>query len=104
MDETKRVFYLPLRDTDGRDLRGEIEELLAEVYIRFAGWTFQGYVKGAYRMADGTQALDDSAAYIVVLDESEVEDLANLLGRFKSRTLQEAIYLEIQWDVEVRFV
>jgi hypothetical protein len=42
------------------------------------GWTFLGYVKGVYRMADGTQALDESGAYVVVL--------------------------EIQRDVDVRFI
>ena len=42
MSEVKALFYLPLRDSDGRELRVEIEELLAELYVRFAGWTFQG--------------------------------------------------------------
>ena len=104
MPEVKAIFYLPIRDNDGRELRDEIEELLAEVYIRFAGWTFQGYVKGAFRMPDGTQALDESGAYFVVLDETRISELEVLLRQFKSKTLQEAIYLEIQRDVDVRFL
>lgn len=98
------LFYLPLRDHDGRDLFEEIAALQAELFVRFSGWTFQGYVKGAYRMADGTQALDESAAYVVVLDEDRIDGLEQLLRDFKSKTLQEAIYLEIHRDADVRFI
>jgi hypothetical protein len=55
-------------------------------------------------MADGTQPLDESAAYFVILDEDRIDDLTKLLLEFKSGTLQEAIYLEIQRDVDVRFL
>lgn len=47
MARLKALFYLPLRDNDGRELTEEIETLEAEVFVRFSGWTFQGYVKGA---------------------------------------------------------
>src|ERR1700682_5069574 len=104
MARVKALFYLPLRDTDGRDLTADIEDVRMELYVRFVGWTFLGYVKGAYRMADGTQALDDSAAHMVVLDESRVPELEQVLRDFKGQTLQESIYLEIQRDVDVRFV
>jgi hypothetical protein len=100
----KALFYLPLRDSDGRDLAGEIEALEAELFIRFSGWTFQGYVKGAYRMADGTQASDESAAYVVVCDDSRIDEVVQLLQEFKRKASQETIYLEIQRDVEVRFL
>jgi hypothetical protein len=98
------VFYLPLQDNDGRDLTVEIEDLRMELYLRFAGWTFLGYVKGAYRMADGTQSQDVSASYMVILDEARLPELEHVLRDFKGKTLQETIYLEIQRDVEVRFV
>ena len=104
MAQVKALFYLPLRDNDGHDLTEELEALEAEVFIRFSGWTFQGYVKGAYRMADGTQSLDESAAYVVICDESRINELEQLLRDFKSTTSQESIYLEIQRDVEIRFV
>jgi hypothetical protein len=104
MAEVKALFYLPLHDNDGRDLIEEIVALQDELFVRFAGWTLQGYVKGAYRMADGTQALDESAAYIVVLDEARVGELEQLLRDFKHKTLQETLYLEIHRDVDVRFI
>lgn len=100
----KALFYLPLKDSDGRPLQAEINELEMEMYLRFVGWTFLGFVKGVYRMPDGSRALDESAAYAVALDESRVDELEDLLRSFKSQTLQDAIYLEIQRDVDIRFV
>ncbi len=104
MANIKAVFYLPIQDNDGRDLTAEIEEVRTELYVQFGGWTFQGYVQGAFRMADDSQSLDVSAVYIIVLDESRVDELEAILRDFKSKTLQEAIYLELQHEVEVRFV
>jgi hypothetical protein len=104
MAQVKAVFYLPLRDNTGRDLRAEIDELQMELYSRFVGWTFLGYVKGAWRMADGQQALDESGAYVVTLDEGRLPELEQVLRDFKARTSQEAIYLEIHRHVEVRFL
>jgi hypothetical protein len=104
MAQVKALFYLPMKDNDGRDLSIEIEDLRTELYVRFVGWTFMGYVKGAYRMADGTQALDESEAYVVILDNARIPELEQALRDFKGKTLQEAIYLEIHKDVEVRFV
>jgi hypothetical protein len=104
MAMVKAVFYIPLWDTDGRSLARETDELEVELFLRFGGWTFQGYVKGAYRMADGTRALDESGAYFVVFDEARVGELEQALRDFKGKTQQEAIYLEIQRDVDVRFI
>jgi hypothetical protein len=97
-------FYLPLKDNDGRDLAAETEELKTELFVRFVGWTFLGYVKGAWRMADGTQALDESGAYFVILDEARLPELEQVLRDFKGKTLQEALYLEVHRDVDVRFI
>jgi hypothetical protein len=104
MARVKTLFYLPRKDNDGRDLAEEIENLRTELYVRFVGWTFLGYVKGAFRMADGTQSVDESEAYVVVLEESRIPELEQVLKDFKSKTLQQAIYLEIHRDVDVRFV
>ncbi len=104
MAKVKALFFIPLKDNDGRDLTVETEDLRAELYLRFVGWTFLGYVKGAFRMKSGIQALDESGAYVVVLDEMRVPELEQVLRDFKSKTSQEAIYLEIQRDVDVRFI
>jgi hypothetical protein len=104
MAQVKALFYLPMRDNDGRDLSIEIEDVRAELYVRFVGWTFMGYMKGAYRMADGSQSLDESEAYVVVLEDARIGELEQVLRDFKAKTSQEAIYLEIHRDVDVRFV
>ncbi len=104
MGQVKAVFYVPRRDNDGRDLQAEIEDLLDELYARFLGWTFLGPIEGAYRMADGTRSLDESGSYSVVLDEARVPELERVLRNFKSKTLQEAIYLEIHRDIELRLI
>jgi hypothetical protein len=85
-------------------LASEIEELETEVYERFDGWTFRGDVTGAYRMADGTRSTDKSGAYEVVLEDSRIPELEQLLRDFKGKTLQESIYLEIQRNLDVRFI
>lgn len=100
----KAVFYLPITDNDGRDLSDAIDEAKANVYIQFGGWTSLGRVQGAYRMTDGNQALDTCKAYAVVLDESDIDDLIEILQDFKRKTIQAAIYLEIARDIEIRFV
>jgi hypothetical protein len=102
--KVKVLFYLPLRDNDGRELFADIEVVRTELFVRFDGWTFSGYVEGAYRMADGTRALDQSAAYVVVLEESRIAELEQVLQDFKGKTTQEAIYLEVHRTVEVRFL
>jgi hypothetical protein len=104
MAEVKALFFLPEADNDGRILKAEIEEVRQTVYTLCDGWTFLGYVKGAFRMADGSQALDDSQAYVVVIEETDIPLLEQILRDFKAKTTQEAIYLEIQHHVEVRFI
>jgi hypothetical protein len=104
MAKVKAVFYLPVHDKDGRSLNREIADVEMELYLHFVGWTFQGYVKGAYQMADGTRSMDNNASYSVGLDESRVDELEQVLREFKSKTLQEAIYLEIHRHVDVRFI
>jgi len=104
MAQIKAVFYIPLKDNDGRDLAAETQDLQTELYVHFVGWTFLGYVKGTWRMADGTQSLDESGAYVVILEEARLPELEQVLRDFKGKTLQEALYLEIHRHVEVRFV
>ena len=101
---TKATFFLPLRDNDGRDLALEISEVEDECFLRFGAWTLSGYFKGVWRMKTGEQRIDVSAAYMVVLPEEQVRDLEDILRRFKERTSQESIYLEIEHEVDVRLI
>jgi hypothetical protein len=94
----------PIERQRRRDLGAEIEELQTELYARFVGWTFLGYVKGAWQMSAGTCSLDESGAYVVILDEARLAELEEVLRDFRGKTVQEAMYLEVQRHVEIRFV
>lgn len=104
MAQVKMVFYLPLRDNDGRELRAEIAETEMELVTRFGGWTLIAVVKGMYMMADKTPVHDESNAYAVVTDESRIAEVESLLLAFKAMTTQEAIYFEVQYNTDVRFL
>ncbi len=104
MARIKATFYLPVKGNNGEDLQAEISRVEDLCFERFSGWTMSGYFKGTWRMATGEQALDTSAVYQVILEEKEVPELEKILRRFKSKTGQEAMYLELDRNVEVRFL
>ena len=104
MVKVKALFLIPLRDNDGTDLGSLIDELEASLFANFFGWTLWGTVRGAYLMKDGTKAVDENLPYAVFTDESQIENLENMLRAFKLKTKQESIYLEIQHHVELRLV
>jgi hypothetical protein len=104
MAQVKAVFYLPLRDNDGRELRAEITEVELELVTRFNGWTLIGVVKGMYMMADKTPVHDESNAYAVVTDDTRIPEIESILRAFKGKTKQEAIYFEVQYNTDVRFL
>jgi hypothetical protein len=102
--QVKTLFYLPLRDNDGRELRAEIAAVELELVTRFGGWTLIGVVKGMYMMADKTPVHDESNAYVVVTDDGRVPEIETILRDFKAKTTQEAIYFEVQYNTDVRFL
>ncbi len=55
-------------------------------------------------MEGGEQRIDTSAAYMLVLPEEQLEELVEILGRFKAKIRQEAIYLEVEHDVDLRLI
>jgi hypothetical protein len=102
--QVKIRFYLPLRDNDGRSLAVEIDDAERELSIYFTGWSNTGVVRGAYRMADQTLAFDELNAYELIADESEVAAVEAVLLAFKARTTQEAIYFEVVYNTNVRYL
>jgi hypothetical protein len=55
-------------------------------------------------MASGVAAIDASAWYSVVIDEGQIADIESILRTFKAKTTQEAIYFEIQRDIDMRYI
>ena len=104
MAQVKAVFLLPLADNDGRTLSAEVADAEAEVYRLFGRWTRRGPVGGTYKQQDGSQALDHSNEYTLLLDDRQLPELERVLAEFRSKTKQDAIYLELTFDVNVRNV
>ncbi len=104
MARVKAVFLLPLADNDGRTLSVEVAETEGAVYRLFGRWTRRGPVAGVYEMPDGSQALDHSNEYTLLLDEDRLPELERVLRDFRGKTKQDAIYLEWTFDVNTRNV
>src|SRR5947209_3989871 len=104
MATVKATILLPVEDNDGRDLASEIEETRNQLYLVFRAYTSEGLVQGAYKMADGRQASDLLQEFILLVDESLLSALEEVIRGFKAKTTQEAMYLEIQHGVEFRLI
>ena len=104
MKHVKATFFLPLHDNDNRDLTREISEVEDECFLAFGAWTLAGLFKGVWRMESGERRMDTSAAYMLVIPEDQLDELIAILQRFKAKTTQEAIYLEVEHDVDLRLV
>ncbi len=104
MGLVKATFFLPLRDNDGRNLEEEIGAVEDDCFLAFGAWTFSGHFKGVWRMESGERRIDTSAAYMVIVDEGGIEELEEILRRFKAKTTQEAIFLEVEHDVDLRLL
>ncbi len=104
MDQVKATFFLPLHDNDGRDLGPEITAVEDRCFEAFGAWTLVGYFQGTWRMNTGEKKLDTSAVYMVALTEEQLPQLETMLLAFKKKTTQESILLEIERNVDIRFL
>lgn len=104
MAQVKVVFYLPLRDNDGRDLEAEWHAAEDDLYGVTEGWTYLGTVQGAYKMADGVRSTDELRAYAVVIEEARLAEVQRVLEDYCAKTTQKAIYYEVQYHVVMKLV
>mgnify|MGYP001589887929 CR=1 FL=1 len=104
MSQVKATFLLPVQSNEGRALAEELEEVERACFIAFGAFTFSGYIKGTWRMETGERKQDTSALYWIIMDETDLPQLEKILMHFKKRAGQEAIYLEIERHVDVRFL
>ncbi len=102
---TPVAFLVPVQDNDGASLEHEIRELEQELFAEFGGFSQEGRVRGAWQMASGERVDDVSIRYVVAVEGPEgLQRLLSVLDAFKSRTRQEALYVEIRRNVEVRII
>src|SRR5438105_3173246 len=102
--QLKATFLLPLHDHDGTRLSAKIQLVEEACYAAFGAWTHGGYTRGAWRLQSGERQVDACAVYSVVIDEKRLHDLELILEQFKHGTKQEAIYLEVQRNIELRLL
>ena|SRR5437667_9835026 len=100
----KATFLLPVKDNDGSDLLPEIRIARRGLWSRFSAYTNEGEVEGVYMMADGSEANDVHKKITLIVDDSRLRDLEEVLRDFKAKTTQETIYLEILRGVELRLL
>lgn len=48
--------------------------------------------------------IDEHRAYSIILEESRIPEVEEVLREFKAKTTQEAIYLEVQYHVIMKLV
>lgn len=104
MAEVKATFYLPLKDNEGRSLAAEIGQVEDACYEAFGAWTLTGLFQGVWKMKTGERKMDTSAVYMIVLGEERLSELEAVLRDFKAKAKQEAIFLEVERNVDVRFL
>jgi hypothetical protein len=104
MADVKATFYLPLKDNDGRRLTSEIGAVEDACYEDFGAWTLTGLFQGVWRMKTGERKMDTSAVYMIVLAEERLPELEAIIRSFKAKTQQESIFLEVERNVDVRFL
>src|SRR6266446_8803848 len=100
----KAVFLLPLTYNDGSRIPKEtIDNILAELFFVFDGWTVESEVKGAYRMHSGEERVEKLLRVAVLLQRDEVAGLRRMVGRWAAQLGQEAMYFEIS-DSQIEFI
>jgi hypothetical protein len=98
------IFLIPLTYNDGTRIpQDTIESIYDELFVAFAGWTVEGTVQGAYRMQTGEKRVESLVKVSVILDESQLPELEEMIARWAARLGQETILLKIA-DYIVKFV
>jgi hypothetical protein len=99
------VVLIPLKFNDDTQVPKElILSIFDEIYVAFAGWTDEGTVRGAYRMAGtGEKRVEECLKISIVLEEGQIPALEALIGTWCKRLGQEVILLKIS-DYTVKFI
>ena len=102
----KRVTLLiPLTFNDGTTIpRATLAAIEREIYFAFKGWTLVGEVKGAYQMRQtGEKKVDRLLQVWVVVEETAIPEIRQMVARFAESLGQESMYFEVS-DSQVELV
>ena len=92
----KCVILLPLAYNDGSPVpMAVLTDIQDQLYAQFGGFTVAGRVTGAYRMADGTRASDESLEIWVAVPAERIRALRRQVATFARQLRQESLYFEV---------
>ena len=99
MDESpkysKYLLLVPTTFNDGKPVPvSTFVDLQDRLFALFNGFTIGGAVEGAYRMANGSKAVDHLIQYWIVIQEGQEKSLRQLVGVLAKELGQESMFLE----------
>lgn len=97
----KCVLLVPLAYNDGEAVpAGTLAGITERLLELYGGYTVAGRVSGAYRMADGARAEDESLEIWVAVPRGRVDELRREVARLCRELRQESTYFEVAGAVE----
>jgi hypothetical protein len=101
---TKFILLIPLRYNDGRPVPEQVIATFQEHLFRLGGgFTVAGFVRGEYRMEDGTRQIDECLQVWIGIPEESYPEFRQLVGKLGAELGQESMYLE-QTGATIHFV
>ncbi len=94
------IVLIPLTYNDGTAIPLKILDAIHEkIFLSFHGWTIEGTVKGAYRMASGQRRVEDLQKLSIILDEIQLPELEEMVAEWAATLGQETILLKVTQSV-----
>lgn len=91
----KYIVLVPLSLNDGTPVAAEtIMGFLEQLYLLADGWSMEGAVEGAYKMAEGKKQIDQTQKIWIWVRESQYPELRRIVSELGAKLGQESMYLE----------
>jgi hypothetical protein len=98
------VVLIPLSYNDGTEVSPDkIVEIQDEIFSAFTGWTIEGQVKGAYRMASGEKKVEELLKMSIILRSSQLPVLESMIAAWAAQLGQETMLLKVA-DLAAKFI
>jgi hypothetical protein len=92
------ITRIPTHYNDGTPIPVEVlNEITAEVYARFGGFTLEGPGEGGWVAADGTVYSEQSRRLEVACERNRYSEARDLVLWIGQRLFQKAMYFEVRY-------
>jgi hypothetical protein len=93
----KLITLLPTAYNDGRKVESQVfQNFETEVLNLVGGFSIEGLVEGGWKDDEGVFYRDRSRKYVVIADETHIDDLKALVIKYGKVLDQKAMYIEVQ--------